>query len=97
MIGSVTFKYSTLFFDHNNKKISNKNNKKHKKGGQMGMFLDYDKCENVFYSNLYLDDYKLVVKTPIVRSGIKPETPDVNNIKLEEFSLVDYVYLLAHE
>ena len=63
----------------------------------MGMFLDYDKTENVFYSNLYVEDYKLVVKTPIVRGSIKPETPDVNNIKLEEFSLGNNVYLLAHE
>lgn len=63
----------------------------------MGMFLDYDKYENVFYSNLYLEDYKFVVKTPIVKGSIKPETPDVNDIKLEEFSLGDYVYLLAHE
>ncbi len=63
----------------------------------MGMFLDFDKDENIFYSNLYLEDYKFVVKTPIVKGNIKSETPDVNNIKLEEFDLTKYVYLLAHK
>ena len=63
----------------------------------MGLFLDYDRYENVFYSNLYLDDYKLVVKTPIVKGSIVPEMPDVNNIIVEQFELTKYVYLTAHE
>ena len=63
----------------------------------MGSFLDYDKYENVFYSNLYVDDYKLVVKTPIVKGTIKSETPDVNSIIIEQFDLTKYVYLLAYE
>ena len=63
----------------------------------MGLFLDYDKYENVFYDNLYIDDYKLVVKTPIVKGTIKPEMPDVNSIIVEQFELTKYVYLTAHE
>ena len=63
----------------------------------MGLFLDYDKYENVFYSNLYLDDYKLVVKTPMIKGTIVPEMPDVNNIIVEQFELTKYVYLTAHE
>ncbi|TFF86119.1 MAG: hypothetical protein EU517_00880 [Promethearchaeota archaeon] len=63
----------------------------------MGLFLDYDKYESVFYSNLYLDDCKLVVKTPIVKGYIEPEMPDVNDIIVEEFELAKYVYLTAHE
>ena len=63
----------------------------------MGLFLDYDKEENVFYSNLYIDDYKLVVKTPMIKGTIVPEMPDVNNIIVEQFELTKYVYLTAHE
>ncbi len=63
----------------------------------MGLYLDYDKYENVFYSNLYLEDYSLVVKTPIVKGSIIPETPDDNKVVVEKFDLAKYVYLLSHE
>ncbi|GAH35446.1 unnamed protein product, partial [marine sediment metagenome] len=28
-------------------------------------FIDWDKFENVFYNNLYLENYKIVVKMPL--------------------------------
>ena len=56
------------------------------------MFLDFDKTEKIFYSNLYMDDYKLVVKNPITND----EKPN-HDIKIEEFNLTKYTYLVAHE
>jgi len=58
----------------------------------LGLFLDFDKREKIFYSNLYMDDYKLVVKSPITND----EKLD-HNIKIEEFDLTKYTYLVAHE
>ena len=58
----------------------------------MGFFVDFDKKDKVFYCNLYVDDYKLVVKTPIV----KKEKKDVD-VKIERFDLTKYTYLFAHE
>jgi hypothetical protein len=47
--------------------------------------------EDVFYSNLYIEDYKLVVKTPIV---IKKTVKKWDTI-VEEFDLTKYTYLTA--
>jgi len=58
----------------------------------LGLFLDFDKTEKIFYSNLYIDGYKLVVKTPIAK-----DEKQNNNIKIEEFDLTKYTYLVAHE
>ena len=58
----------------------------------MSLFLDFDKNESVFYNNLYIDEYKLVVKTPIN----KREKHD-NNIKIESFDLTKYTYLTHYE
>ncbi|MFX1274304.1 MAG: hypothetical protein ACFFBP_16235 [Promethearchaeota archaeon] len=58
----------------------------------MGLFLDFDKREKLFYSNLYIDEHKLVVKTPIT----KDEKQDLE-IKIEHFDLTKYTYLVAHE
>jgi len=58
----------------------------------LGLFLDFDKTEKIFYSNLYIDGYKLVVKTPIAN-----DEEQKNNIKIEEFDLTKYTYLVAHE
>lgn len=53
------------------------------------MFLDFDKKSNVFYDNLYLSDYKLVVKTPITEK----RTASPERVRIEEFILTNYVYL----
>ena len=46
--------------------------------------------KKVFYNNLYLDDYKLVVKMPLVK---KEEASD---IKIKKFDLGKYTYLLTY-
>lgn len=64
--------------------------KKILRGDKLSLFLDFDKNEQIFYSNLYLDDYKLVVKVPITNNrDVKKET------KIDKFDLVRYTYLCA--
>jgi hypothetical protein len=58
----------------------------------MSLFLDFDKNEKVFYNNLYIDDYNLVVKTPINKKE-KHE----NRIKIELFDLTKYTYLTHYD
>ena len=60
-----------------------------------GLFLDFDKRENIFYSNLYIDGYKLVVKTPI-QEVVRQQKNNLE-VKIEEFDLTRYTYLVAHD
>lgn len=53
-------------------------------------FLDFDKDEIIFYNNLYIDEFKLVVKIPL--SSPKSEISR-ENIKIEKFDLARYTYL----
>ncbi len=55
-------------------------------------FIDWDKIENVFYNNLYLEDYKLVVKIPLV-----PKRDSEEEIKIKKFNLEKYTYLISYE
>ncbi|MFW9898992.1 MAG: hypothetical protein ACFFDO_07000 [Candidatus Thorarchaeota archaeon] len=57
-------------------------------------FIDFDKDRKIFYNNLYIDDFKIVIKMPCV----SPEKDiDQNLIKIEKFDLVKYTYLLSYE
>ena len=58
----------------------------------ISMFLDWCKYENLFYNNLYLEDYDWVIKMPLILHG--PETQD--EIKLKKFDLTKYTYLLSY-
>jgi hypothetical protein len=56
-------------------------------------FIDFNKNERIFYNNLYLDEYKLVVKIPLslaYKKGI------INDIKIEEFNLADSIYFFSY-
>ena len=54
-------------------------------------FIDFDKNNNIFYNNLYLNDSKIVIKIPLIeKENSQPE------IKIEKFSLVDDVYLASY-
>ena len=50
-------------------------------------FIDFDKIKSIFYNNLYLDDYKIVVKMRLTKE---------EDIKIENFDLTKYIYLLAY-
>ncbi len=56
-------------------------------------FIDFDKHKEVFYNNLYLDDFKIVVKMPLV----KKKDSQYKDIKIAEFNLGKYTYLLSYE
>jgi len=58
----------------------------------IGMFLDWDKYENCFYNNLYLEDYKVVIKIPLI---IDKHIND--DLKIKKFNLAKYTYLVSYE
>ena len=56
-------------------------------------FIDFNKNERIFYNNLYLDEYKIVIKIPLSLSYKKRR---INDIKIEEFNLADSIYLFSY-
>ncbi|NVM16420.1 MAG: hypothetical protein HWN80_01800 [Candidatus Lokiarchaeota archaeon] len=58
----------------------------------VSMFLDWCKYENIFYNNLYLEDYDWVIKMPLIPHGSVTQ----DYIKLKKFNLTQYVYLLSY-
>lgn len=59
----------------------------------LSLFLDWDKYRNCFYNNLYLEDYKIVIKMPILSS--KENSRD--EIKIKKFNLTRYIYLVSYD
>ena len=54
-------------------------------------FLEYDKNSNHFSDNLYLDDYKIVVKVFI------PQNSNLKDaVKFERFNLSNNVFLTSY-
>lgn len=66
-------------------KISRKTKKKLKK------FMDFDKNKKILYNNIYLNEYKVVIKIPI---NLKENTQE--KIKIEKFDLAKCVYLFTY-
>ena len=58
----------------------------------VSMFLDWCKYENIFYNNLYLEDYDWVIKMPLIPQGSETQ----NELKLKKFNLTKYTYLLSY-
>ena len=58
----------------------------------LSMFIDFDKDSKRFYNNLYLNDFKLVVKMPLRAENILRE-----EIKIEKFDLTKYCYLVDYD
>lgn len=55
-------------------------------------FIDWDKFENCFYNNIYLDDYKIVIKMPLI-----PSKRFKKDIKIKRFDLTKYTYLVSYD
>ena len=55
-------------------------------------YLDWDKFENKFYNNLYLDEYKIVVKIPLIKRDEREE-----DIKIKRFNLEKYIFLVSYD
>ena len=54
-------------------------------------FIDWDKCKNMFYNNIYLENWKIVIKMPLIpREGKEEE------IKIKKFDLGKYTYLCSY-
>ena len=64
-------------------------------------FIDFDDENEMFYDNIYLNDYKLVVKIPMAGKSnvdVKIEkTKKEQDIKVEKFDLTKYTYLLCYD
>ena len=56
----------------------------------LNKFIDFDKNDKVVYYNLYLNENNIIVKIPLLFSSEKKKNS--NDIKIEEFSLIDYSY-----
>jgi hypothetical protein len=57
-------------------------------------FLDFDKTKGVCYDNIYIEDQKIVIKIPLF--SLK-KINDNLKLKIEEFNLENYLYLLTYE
>ncbi|MFX1394736.1 MAG: hypothetical protein ACFFAH_14340 [Promethearchaeota archaeon] len=60
----------------------------------MGQFIDFDKSEKIFYNNLYLDDYKIVIKVPI---GDLDYIKTSSDFKIEKFDLTNKAFILSYQ
>ena len=54
-------------------------------------FIDWDKCKNVFYNNIYLENHKIVVKMPLI-----PLEDLEEDIKIKKFDLEKYTFLISY-
>ena len=55
-------------------------------------FLDFDKNKEIFYDNIYLDNYRIVVKVPLTDKQ-KAE----QDMKINKFDLTKYTFLLSYD
>ena len=63
-----------------------------KKGLSVSKYLDWDKFKNRFYNNIYLDDYKIVIKMPLIQTEKLQD-----DIKIKRFDLEKYTFLLSYD
>jgi hypothetical protein len=59
-------------------------------------FINFDKSMNMFYDNIWLDEQKIVIKMPLTKKD-DPDNFLSWDIRIEEFSLVNNIYLLAYD
>ncbi len=55
-------------------------------------FIDWDKFENVFYNNFYLENFKIVVKVPLF-----PNLGPKEDLKIKKFNLEKYTFLISYD
>ena len=60
----------------------------------INQFISYDKVNQTYYENLYLNDFKTVIKIPLLR--YKEELSEFE-VEIGEFCLENFIYLLAHD
>ena len=47
-------------------------------------FLDFDKNKNIFYDNIYLDDYRIVVKVPLIEKRKREQDMKINGVEIDD-------------
>ncbi|MFX1388941.1 MAG: hypothetical protein ACFE9Z_02630 [Promethearchaeota archaeon] len=55
-------------------------------------FIDWDKFENIFYNNFYLENYKLVIKIPLL-----PQEKNEKDLRIKKFNLEKYTFLISYD
>jgi len=60
----------------------------------LNKFVDFNKSNETLYDNLYLEDIKFVVKTPLQDSRKDVTT---NNIRIEKFNLTNSIYIFNYD
>ena len=58
----------------------------------MTKFIDFDKNKNIFYDNIYIPEYKIVLKIPLAKEEGVPE----GEVKLKKFDLTKFTYILSY-
>ena len=58
---------------------------------EINRFIDWDKCKNIFYDNIYLENQKIVIKMPLIHTE---ESED--DIKIKKFDLEKYTFLINY-
>ncbi|MBY9020965.1 MAG: hypothetical protein KGD67_07895 [Candidatus Lokiarchaeota archaeon] len=56
----------------------------------ISMFIDWCKYKNIFYNNVYLEEYDWTIKMPLIPKRTQKE------FKLKKFDLTKYTYLLSY-
>jgi len=59
---------------------------------KLAKFIDFDKNHKIFYDNIYLDEFKFVIKIPLYA-----EEESNQDIKIKKFDLTKYTYLLSYD
>ncbi|MBA7478848.1 MAG: hypothetical protein CEE42_09730 [Promethearchaeota archaeon Loki_b31] len=62
------------------------------KKDNINMYIDWDRYKNMFYNNIYLEDYKFVIKMPLL-----PQKNSQMDIKIKKFNLTKYTYLISYD
>lgn len=63
---------------------------------QIKHYIDYDKTNHIIYDNLYLEDFDVVIKSPIVRNK-KASTITNYSIIISRFILANSVFLISYD
>ncbi len=61
-----------------------------KKGFSVSKYIDWDKFKNRFYNNIYLDDYKIVIKIPLIQTEKSQDDIKIRRFNLETTFLLSY-------
>ena len=59
----------------------------------LNKFVDFNKSERIFYNNLYLNEYNVVIKIPLYLSNKKRL---IHDIKIEKFNLANSIYFFSY-